>query len=92
LKKELSYFKKENITFVDSSYLASQLAFNTPKENLKRNLEKMGFVALVTFDQPIDAIRVYMKDIEISVPLNNGEEGSPVYIPSEKLKATVNTD
>lgn len=91
LKKEFTYFKNDNLAFLDGVSLATFLSTQSNKEDFERNTEKLGFVILVVFEQPIEAIRVLLKDLELRVPLNNGEEGHPVCIPSQKLQRQIQT-
>jgi len=42
-------------------------------------------IVLIHFEQPIDSIRLYLKDTKLNLSLNDGTEGSPIIIPSSKF-------
>ena len=56
IKKEFNfkYFKTENIAFVDQLGLLPYLKTQIP--NFNNEIEKLGLVVIICFEQPIDAI------------------------------------
>jgi hypothetical protein len=82
-KKAQLKFKTESIAFIDCHSLLVYLKHNLPSFN--HDYDQVGLCAVMTFDQPIDAIRVYLKDLKMNLKLVGGEEGFPICIPSANL-------
>ena len=51
--------------------------------------EKLGLIVLIHFEQPIDAIRLYLKETKLDLSLIGGEQGSPTIIPSSKFSQQI---
>ena len=58
-------------------------------QNFRHDIEKLGLGVLICFEQPIDAIRLYLKDVKLNLRLIGGEEGFPIIIPSANLIKSV---
>lgn len=54
-------------------------------KNLEANLNRLGRVACVKFNNPIDAICALVRAVKIALPLNDGTVGEPIIYPSSFL-------
>jgi hypothetical protein len=52
---------------------------------LDGNLNKLGRIACIKFDNPLDSIAILNGDVKLSLPLNNGTNEAPYCYPSKKL-------
>ena len=52
---------------------------------MDENLHKLGRVACVKFDNILDGLALFVNDVKISVPLNNGKNDQPIIYPSKYL-------
>lgn len=46
----------------------------------------MGRVACVKFENVLDALALYARQLKLILPLNNGSIDEPVIVPSSKIK------
>jgi len=46
----------------------------------------MGRVACVKFENVLDALALYARQLKLILPLNNGSIDEPVIVPSYKIK------
>ena len=62
------------------------MVLNEINQNQESTLEELGFCALLKFRDILDAVKLFSREVEISVPLNSQEkEGMPTLIPSKTL-------
>jgi len=55
-------------------------------------IEDLGFCLLVKFESIMDALKVFAKEVDLSLPLNfQREPGSPNVIPSKSLLAYIDS-
>lgn len=74
-----------DICFLESSSLFN-MVLNEVNSAQDVAIEELGFCAIVTFKDILDAVKLFSREYEISVPLNFQEkDGMPTMIPSKAL-------
>lgn len=63
--------------------------FNSPSylsiKNLEENINVMGRVACIKFDNILDSLALFNHECKIVLPLVNGQNGEPIIYPSSSF-------